>query len=166
MIALSATVVAANEGKIRVRLLENPGGCGHCDEPGGCHGPRFAEMFKGERVFSVDDPIGLAEGQRVKLVVDAGVPLKAAWASYGLGTALVLLGAALGVWLMPPAQADIGAALGVVLGAALMGGMLYLRARRGAQAWRVRVERDGGDSGDSGDDRDIAAPRCRVGQRA
>jgi len=157
VIAVRAIVIAANEGKIRARLLENSGGCGHCDEPGGCHGPRFAEMFKGEQVFTVDDPIGLAESERIKLVIDDGLPLKAAWASYGLGTALVLFGAALGVWLMPQARADIGAGIGAALGAALTGGVLHLRARRGAQAWRVRVERDAGDS---------VAPLCRVGQSA
>lgn len=156
MIAVRAVVVRAGEGKISAKLLENQGGCGHCDEPGGCHAPQFADLFKGgEHVFTLDDPIGLAEGERVKLVVDDGQPLRAALASYGLGTALVLVGAAFGVWLAPLARADIGAGIGAALGATATVWVLQWRARRGVQAWRVRVERD-----DSDPD---AAPVCRSG---
>jgi sigma-E factor negative regulatory protein RseC len=138
--------VRAGEGKAWVRLLEHHGGCGRCDEPGGCHAPRLAEIFKGgERVFAVDDPLGLRVGERVKIMVADGMPLRAALASYGLGTALILTGAALGVWLMPTAYADLAAVAGMALGLAATAAVLAVRAwRRDASLWRLCVERDDG----------------------
>ncbi|MCL2645097.1 MAG: SoxR reducing system RseC family protein, partial [Betaproteobacteria bacterium] len=113
MIKTRAVVVRAGEGKVWVRLLEHHGGCGRCDEPGGCHAPLLAEMFRGRsKTFAVDDPLGLHVDERVKIVIDEGTPLRAALASYGLGTALALGGAALGVWLAPAARADLAAVTG------------------------------------------------------
>ncbi|MDR2031717.1 MAG: SoxR reducing system RseC family protein [Azoarcus sp.] len=148
MIAARAVVVRVGDGKIWARLTEHQGGCGHCDEPGGCHAPRFAEMFKGgERVFSVDDPLGLCVGERVKVLIDEGLPLRAAMASYGLGTALVLAGALLGVWLAPPAWADAASGAGAVVGILATVFVLRRRARgEGAGTWRLHLERDDGDA--------------------
>ncbi|MCL1826375.1 MAG: SoxR reducing system RseC family protein [Betaproteobacteria bacterium] len=145
MIETRAVVVRAGEGKVWVRLLEQTSGCGRCNEPGGCHAPRLAEMFRGsERTFAVDDPFGLRVDERVRLVVDDGVPLRAALASYGLGTVLVLAGAALGVWLAPVERVDLAAATGLVIGIAATVIILFIRARRhDASARRLRVERDG-----------------------
>ncbi|MDR0703064.1 MAG: SoxR reducing system RseC family protein [Azoarcus sp.] len=152
MIEARAVVVRAGEGKIGARLTKRQGGCGHCDEPGGCHAPRFAEMFKGgERVFSVDDPLGLRVGDQVKVLIDEGLPLRAAMASYGLGTALVLLGALLGVCLAPPAWADAASGAGAAAGMLATVFVLRRRARgKGAGVWRLRLERDsGGDGSDA-----------------
>ncbi|MDR2031782.1 MAG: SoxR reducing system RseC family protein [Azoarcus sp.] len=146
MIEAMAVVMRAGEGKIWARVLERQGSCGHCDESGGCHAPRFTEMFKGHgQMFALDDPFGLDVGARIKLVVDEGVPLRAALASYGLGTVLILAGAVLGVWLAPLGWADAAAGAGVMIGVAIAVGILYGSARRrGAPAWRLRIERDGG----------------------
>ncbi|MDR1064725.1 MAG: SoxR reducing system RseC family protein [Azoarcus sp.] len=148
MIEAKAVVIRAGEGKAWARLAEHRGGCGHCDEPGGCHAPRFAEMFKnGDAVFSVDDPLGLRVGERVKVVIDDGLPLRAAMASYGLGTALVLAGALLCVCLAPPAWADAASGAGAVAGMLAMVFVLRRRARgKGAGAWRLRLERDDGEA--------------------
>ncbi|MCL2162612.1 MAG: SoxR reducing system RseC family protein [Betaproteobacteria bacterium] len=145
MIETRAIVVRAGEGKAWVRLLEHHGGCGRCDEPGGCHAPQFAEMFRGKgKTFTVVDPFGLRVDERIRIVIDDGVPLRAALASYGLGTALALVGAVLGVWLAPVAQADLGAGMGLALGIAVTMIILSIRARwHGSTAWRMRVERDG-----------------------
>ena len=145
MIETRAVVVRAGEGKAWVRLLEHHGGCGRCDDPGGCHAPRLAEMFRGSgKTFAVDDLWGLRVDEQVRIVIDDGVPLRAALASYGLGTALALGGAALGVWLVPAARADLGAATGLALGIAVTMLVLSIRARRhGSDSWRMRVERDG-----------------------
>ena len=140
-----AIVVRAVEGTAWVRLLEHHGGCGRCEEQRGCHAPRLAEMFRGSgRVFAVVDPFGLRVDERVRIVIDDGVPLRAALASYGLGTALSLIGAALGVWLAPAARADLAAAAGVALGIAMTVLILSIARRRDSSAWRLRVERDGG----------------------
>ncbi|MDR1461917.1 MAG: SoxR reducing system RseC family protein [Azoarcus sp.] len=143
MIEAKAVVIRADEGKAWARLVGHSGGCGHCDEPGGCHAPRFAEMFKSsDKVFSVDDPLGLHVGEQVKVLIDDGLPLRAAMASYGLGTALVLAGALLGVCLAPPAWADAASAAGAVTGLLSMVFVLRYRARRrGAAVWRLRLER-------------------------
>lgn len=148
MIEAMAVVVRAGDGKIWARLLEQQGGCGHCDEPGGCHAPRFTEIFKGHgRIFALDDPFGLGAGERIRLVADDTVPLRAALTSYGLGTAMILAGAALGVWLAPPGWGDLVAGVGVASGAAITAGILRWHARRGgAPTWRLRIERDAGDA--------------------
>ncbi|MCL2876572.1 MAG: SoxR reducing system RseC family protein [Betaproteobacteria bacterium] len=144
MIETRAVVVRAGEGKVWVRLLEHHGGCGRCDEAGGCHAPRLAEMFQSRgRTFAVDDPLGLHVDERVKVMIENGVPLRAALRSYGLGTVLALGGAALGVWLAPVARADLAAATGLILGIVVMLFVLTIRSRRGGSArWRLRVERD------------------------
>jgi sigma-E factor negative regulatory protein RseC len=148
MIETNAVVVRAGEGKVWVRLLEHHGGCGRCDEPGGCRAPRLAEIFQGsERTFAVDDPLGLHANERVKIVIDDGVPLRAALASYGLGTALALGGAALGVWLAPAARGDLAAVAGLASGIAVLVFILCIRARRrDSTRWRLRVERDDGNT--------------------
>lgn len=146
MITTRAVVVRIGEGRAWVRLLEHHGGCGRCDEPGGCHAPRLAEIFKGsERVFAVADPFGLRVDEQVKIMIGDGMPLRAALASYGLGTALILTGAVLGAWLAPAARADLGAGAGMALGMAVTTAVLAVRAaRRDASKWQLRVERDDG----------------------
>jgi sigma-E factor negative regulatory protein RseC len=150
MIEAKAVVVrAGEEGKVWARLIGREGGCGHCDEPGGCHAPRFAEMFKsGDTVFPVDDSLGLRVGERVKVMIDDGLPLRAAMASYGLGTALALAGALFGACLAPPAWGDAASAVGVVAGMLVTALVLRRRARgKGAGLWRLRLERDGAEAG-------------------
>ena len=146
MIEAKAVVVRTGEGKVWVRLLENQSGCGRCDEPGGCRSLKLSEIFRGGgRTFTVDDPFGLRVDERVKVVIDDGVPLQAALGSYGLGTVLALGGAALGVWLAPATRADLAAATGLALGIAVTLFILCIRSRRGGSAtWRLRVERDNG----------------------
>jgi sigma-E factor negative regulatory protein RseC len=149
MIEAKAVVVRAGEGRTWLRLTGHRGGCGHCDEPGGCHAPRLADMFKGgDTVFSVDDALGLCAGDRVKVLIDDGLPLRAALASYGLGTALVLAGALLGVCLAPPAWSDAASGLGAAAGLLAMVFVLRRRARNGknASAWHLRLERDDGEA--------------------
>ena len=145
MIVLKAVVVRSGKGKAWVRLSEHQGGCGRCDEPGGCHALQFSDMFKGvEKLFAVDDPLGLKEDEGVLLKVEDDVPLRAALASYGLGTLLALAGAALGVWLAPRFSVlpDLGAGIGLAAGVVLMPLIVRQRAKRGgAKAWHLKVER-------------------------
>jgi len=149
MIETRAIVVRTGEGKAWVRLLESHGGCGRCNEPGGCNAPGLMEIFRGRgRTFAIDDPLGLHVDEQVKVVIDDDVPLRAALASYGLGTVLALGGAALGVWLAPETQADLAAVTGLALGIAVMLLVLTIRSRRcGLPRWRLRVERDDGTAG-------------------
>jgi sigma-E factor negative regulatory protein RseC len=133
----------AGSGRVWLRLREHPGGCGRCDQPGGCHATRITDIFKGAaREFVFEDALGLVAGERVKIVIDEAAPLRAALASYGLGTALLLLGAAAGKLLMSPAWSDPGAACGAALGGLLALALLRHRARRGLDGLHARLERD------------------------
>jgi len=148
MIETKAVVVRVGEGKVWVRLLEHHGGCGRCNEPGGCQSLRLAEIFRGsERTFEIEDSSGLRVDERVRVVIDDGVPLRAALASYGLGTALALGGAALGAWLAPAARADLAALSGLALGIVVTVFILSVRAgRRDPSSWRLRIVRDDGNT--------------------
>ncbi|GHT83629.1 hypothetical protein AGMMS49543_11570 [Betaproteobacteria bacterium] len=117
-----AQVVRAEGGRVWVRLDEGQSGCGRCHEPGGCGGTQLTDIFKGRpREYLLDDPLGLVAGERVRLVIGAGVPLRMALSSYGLGTLLILLGGALGAWLAPAAWADLGVGVGALAGGGLAG---------------------------------------------
>jgi sigma-E factor negative regulatory protein RseC len=144
MIEALAAVVRTEKGKAWVRLLDYHGGCGGCKQSNSCRAPQLAEMFRGTgKTFTVDDPFGLRVDEQVKILIDDDLPLRAAASSYGLGTLLILGGAALGVWLAPAAQTDLGAATGLILGIAITSLILCIRARRrGSSAWRLRVERE------------------------
>jgi sigma-E factor negative regulatory protein RseC len=120
LIEARAEVVRAEAGRVWVRLTGRQGGCGRCHEPGGCGETRLTDVFRGgARDYVIDDPLGLAPGERVKLVIGAGVPLRAALSSYGLGTVLILLGGALGAFLASPAWIDLGTGTGAALGGML-----------------------------------------------
>jgi sigma-E factor negative regulatory protein RseC len=148
MIEARAQVVRSerhgDQNRVWVRLLEHLGGCGRCDEPGGCHATRLTDVFKnGEQEFAFDDSLGLGPGERVKIVIDDELaPLRAALTSYGLGTAWILLGAAVGNLSTPFAWADLGAGCGALFGGLLALGLL--RHRRGVDSLRPRLERDEG----------------------
>ncbi|MDR0564792.1 MAG: SoxR reducing system RseC family protein [Azoarcus sp.] len=144
MIETRAIVVRAGEGKAWIRLLEQHEGCGHCNEPGGCHAPQLAGLFRGnEKTFAINNTLGLHPEERIKIMINDGVPLRAALSSYGLGTALMLGAAALGVWLAPAAKADLAAAAGLILGITLFVTTLAIRTRRHTpNANPLHIERD------------------------
>lgn len=153
MIEARAKVVRSerhgDQNRVWVRLLEHLGGCGCCDEPGGCHAILLADIFKGEQEFAFDDPLGLGLGERVRIVIDDMAPLRAALTSYGLGTIWVLLGAAVGNLSLPSAWADLGAGCGALCGGLLALGLLRRRIRRGVDGLRPRLERDEGNTENS-----------------
>jgi len=113
MMEVAGRVVRAAKGLVWVRATEK-GGCGRCDEPGGCGAAKITEVFgKKDSVFILANRIGALEGDEVRLQVEDGAPLKAALLSYGLGILLLLLGAASVSLLFP---GDLGAALGALAG--------------------------------------------------
>jgi sigma-E factor negative regulatory protein RseC len=142
MIEARAVVVRAEDGKVWARLIERQGGCGRCSESGGCHAPHLTEMFQStDKLYPFDDTLGLSVGEHIRVLIEEGAPLRAALASYGLGTALVLTGAALGVWLAPTGQADPAAAVGMALGGLVS--VFLLRRRARGPVWHPRIERAG-----------------------
>lgn len=139
MIEAPAEVVRVAEGRAWVRISERQAGCGRCDEPGGCRSFRIADAFGlPKEVFALPDPFGLQPGDRVRVAVPHGAPLRAALLSYGLGVVLLLAGATLGSAFGSPAEADpggdLGAALGAVCGLVLAVSINRILAR--SRRWR------------------------------
>ena len=72
-------------------------GCGRCNEPGGCGGVNIAKPFgASSQVLRVLNEAGAVTGEPVGVVIDDGVPLKAALRAYAVPVFGVLAGAALG----------------------------------------------------------------------
>lgn len=155
MMEAGATVVRVAEGRVWVRLQQQLGGCGRCDEPGGCQATRLSDIFKpsgGE--VCLPDSMGFQVGERVRIAVPEGAPLRAALLSYGLPLGLVLsLGAAFGA-LAPFVSGDANVLAGVVLGL-LLGVVLGRRIMAGPR-WRRAL-------GLSLRRADPAVPACGVG---
>lgn len=84
MIEAPAEVIRAEGGRVWVRLSERQGGCGRCDEPGGCRSMRITDTFGAPRQeFSLPDASDLVPGERVRITIPDGAPLSAALLSYG-----------------------------------------------------------------------------------
>jgi sigma-E factor negative regulatory protein RseC len=97
MMEARARILRIEDGQAWVKLSAKQGGCGRCDEPGGCGAVQISHAFgmpRDEFPMPVDERF--AVGDTVVIRIPDGAPLRAALVSYGLGTLLLLLGAALG----------------------------------------------------------------------
>lgn len=97
MMEARARILRIEDGQAWVKLSGKQGGCGRCDEPGGCGSVQISHAFgmpRDEFPMPVDERF--AVGDTVVIRIPDGAPLRAALVSYGLGTLLLLLGAALG----------------------------------------------------------------------
>lgn len=145
MIEARAVVLSVEGDHAWVRIETRPGGCGRCDEPGGCRSAKLAYALKAPQdVFRVPDTIGAAPGDRVLIRMEDGAPLQGALASYGLGATLLVAGAALGHGLAAPGHEDAFALLGGVLGLVLAfaANRALHRSRRWRQALTMGLTRD------------------------
>ena len=128
-----AGVVQRVEAGLAWVEVESAGGCGRCHEPGGCGGVNIVRPLDGKaKVFRLPNDVGAAPGDRVGVVIEDGLALKAAMLAYGLPVLSVLAGAAMGTALSVPGREDLGAVLGVLCGA----GLAYLFGRG---RWQGRV---------------------------
>lgn len=119
-------------------------GCGRCSEPGGCGGVNIARPFgASKQVLRVLNDAGAVAGEAVGVVIDDGVPLKAALRAYAAPVLGVLAGAALGTALAPAGWVDLFAGVCALAGGGLA--VLLLRASRlpgaGSGELPVRLER-------------------------
>lgn len=120
------------------------GGCGRCDEPGGCRSSMLSHLFHQPcREFELPNDIGAREGDRV--VVRLGEGGLARWAALGylIPLATTFLGALAGDFASArfsgSASDELGAALGAAVGL-LVGGVFALRlASRRAGSARPRL---------------------------
>lgn len=115
-----ARILRIENGQAWVKLSGKQGGCGRCDEPGGCGSVQLSHAFgmpKDE--FSMPVDTRFAVGDAVVIRIPDGAPLRAALVSYGLGTLLLLVGAALGSLLGEGAHSDAWGLAGGGAGLAL-----------------------------------------------
>ena len=100
-------------------------GCGRCNEPGGCGGVNIVRPFgASSQAVRVSNEIGVQPGEQVDVLIDDGVPLRAALVAYAFPVLGLLAGAALGAAVASPGSVDLSAGVGAVAGgfaAALLG---------------------------------------------
>lgn len=131
-----ATILRVEHGRAWLKVTDGGGGCGRCDEPGGCRSVQITQAFglpRGE--FALPPAPGIKAGDRVVITIPEGAPLRAALASYGLGVLLLLGGAALGSLI--GGGSDLLAAIGggAGLGLAVLINRLLVRSRN----WRAHL---------------------------
>lgn len=133
-----AQVLRVEAGRVRLRVSDAGGGCGRCDEPGGCRSVQITQAFGRPRAeFVLPTRLKLEAGDTVLVSIPDGAPLKAAMASYGLGAVLLVAGAALGSVAAGPGSADLGAACGGLAGLALAFAVNRLLFR--SRGWRSQL---------------------------
>jgi sigma-E factor negative regulatory protein RseC len=87
------------DGRVRLRLESLSGGCGRCDEPGGCRSARITHAFGPVNdVFELPDPQHVAThvGQTLWLELPEGAALRAALRAYAVPIIGILIGALAG----------------------------------------------------------------------
>jgi sigma-E factor negative regulatory protein RseC len=145
MIEARAIVLRIAGDRAWVRVTDRAGGCGRCDEPGGCRSTKIAYALKApNEVFDVPNRIAAEAGEAVRIRIADGAPLRGALASYGLGVCLLLVGATVGHVLAPSGSADPYALAGGALGlaAAAVANRLLLRSRGWRSALQVEMVRE------------------------
>lgn len=117
MIEAGAVVERVDGAHVWVRIQGRVGGCGRCDEPGGCRSTGIAYAFGSpERLFRLPNEIGARAGDPVQLQMADGAALRGALFSYGVGVLLLIVGALIGHALAPARWGDFAALVGGAAG--------------------------------------------------
>ncbi len=133
--ATVAQTLQGPEGLVLVRLeFEVNGGCGRCNEPGGCGGVSLAQpLCSKPKSMVVSDPIGLSVGDTVRVAIPDDQLSRGVTRTYVISLMLFFAGSLLGAALLPdllPMQwqvtHDIGAMIGAGIG--LIAAWAQLRA--------------------------------------
>lgn len=127
MIEVDAEVVALEDGRALVRTRPRSGGCGRCNEPGGCGAAKISSMFQKESVeLWLPNDAGAQVGERVKVCVAEDASLNAALLGYLIPVLGIVLGAGTGVFLGGANASDGHALVGALAG--LLAGVLLSRS--------------------------------------
>lgn len=132
-------VVMRVEGSLAwVKVSPDGAGCGRCHEPGGCRTEMLSDMLGARcREYAVDNGLHAGTGARVAIEVADGLPLRAAAWAYGLPLLALLVGAAVGRWLL---ATDVGSAVGAGLGMLLAWVAVGRHGRQAARGdWKPRL---------------------------
>lgn len=120
MIEARGTVVGLSGDRLKVRVDPGRGGCGRCNEPGGCGGTQLSGLFGPTRnEFEISNSIGARNGDEVVLCISEGASLKSALVGYGLPVVLVIAGAAMGTAAAGRGAEDLSALAGALGGIVL-----------------------------------------------
>ncbi len=124
-----------------LELSDSTGGCGRCDEPGGCRSVQVSHVFGGpEKVFALPVSFPVRAGDKVVISIPDGAPLSAAFAAYGLATLLLLAGAAMGSLLGATERQDLFGLIGALSGLALAWSINKTLPRSRNWRHRLRIE--------------------------
>jgi sigma-E factor negative regulatory protein RseC len=119
-----------------VELTRPGGGCGRCQEPGGCGGSVLGQVFgPGCRAFRLANTINARPGEKVLVRLGEGNMLRVALMVYLVPIVLLVAGAFAGMALAdaPGDQAAlIGAGFGLFFGIVLIA-LFQARSRRGGR---------------------------------
>lgn len=138
------------EGLVLVRLeFEVNGGCGRCNEPGGCGGVSLAQpLCSKPKSMVVSDPIGLRVGDKVRVSIPDQLLSRGVTRTYVVPLALFFMGSFFGAALLPdllPApwgvSRDVGAMLGAGTGLIAAWVQLNVSQRRAPMATPRILER-------------------------
>lgn len=141
MTEVEAIVSRVDDGHAFVSLSEKPGGCGRCNEVGGCASGLLGQVFRPEcRIFRLPNSINAMPGERVIVTVADGVPMRMALFTYLVPVLLLVFGAYSGVALGLAANQDVAALAGGGVGL-LVGVAAGYQTRRGTPALQPRLAR-------------------------
>lgn len=134
-----ARVLRVENDLVWLELSDAAGGCGRCDDPGGCRSVQVAQLFGGpEKVFALPMSFPTKVGDKVVISIPDGAPLSAALVAYGLATLLLLVGAAIGSLAGGEQWADLFGLVGGVVGLALAWSISKSLPR--SRTWRHRLQ--------------------------
>lgn len=137
-------------GQAMVRLeFEIQGGCGRCNEPGGCGGVSLAQpLCSKPKTMIVLDPIGLSVGEKVRVSIPDQLLSRGVTHTYVISLLFFIGGSLLGTLLLPdilPAQwqvtRDVGAMIGAGVGLIAAWWQLQRSQRRAPMAAPRILER-------------------------
>ncbi len=123
-IATVAQTLQGPEGLLLVRLeFESSGGCGRCQETGGCGGVSLAQpLCSTPKSIVVSDPIGLSVGNQVRVSIPDGMLSRGITRTYVIPLLLFFIGSLLGAAVLPawlPMQWQVTSDVGAMMGAGI-----------------------------------------------
>lgn len=148
--AAVAQTLSGPEGLVLVRLeFEVNGGCGRCHETGGCGGVSLAQpLCSKPKSIVVSDPIGLAVGDKVRVVVPDQLLARGITRTYVIPLLLFFAGSLLGAAVLPDllpkhwqVSQDVSAMIGAGVGLIAAWVQLQSSQRRSPMAVPRIIER-------------------------
>ncbi|HEX5125936.1 MAG TPA: SoxR reducing system RseC family protein [Rhodocyclaceae bacterium] len=125
---VEAVITRVVGGLAYLRVVQSNGGCGRCDERGGCRSDTLGQMLGPRcREYAVDNVLHAAINARVIVDVADGAPLRAAVLAYLFPLLMMFAGAGLAQLLT---HSDLIAFLGAVAGLFAALAILHIRRDR------------------------------------